>query len=269
MIKQVLLAFQFLTIVPVKVAGEITGKEVAGASAFFPLAGAFQGLVTSLSALLLLNIAPPDITAGFALLLLILSNGGFDLDGLADTFDALAVKSSGDAERDRAKRLLVMKDSSTGAMGAIALIIAILLKFVLMGRLLSDIPFFLAGPVLFLMPVFSKWITVPVMYHARSAKKDGLGRIFIEGIGLEGVIISTALTAALFLLASLPQLTGISLTSGIGQCVFLLTAFYLFGLLAIKFLTKRFGGLTGDHFGALTEISEILFLSGAYLWLRH
>jgi adenosylcobinamide-GDP ribazoletransferase len=267
--RQLLLAFQFLTIVPVKVPGKITEQDVAGSAAFFPLVGAFQGLATAVSAVLFMVVFPADITAGLTLFLLILSNGGFDLDGLADTFDALAVKSSGDPERDRAKRLLVMKDSTTGAMGVIALAVTILLKFVLMRRFLTDFPALAAAAFFFLMPVFSKWINVPAMHHGASARSDGLGRIFIEHAGRGSVIISTAIVIFLCLTASSLDLLRVSPARGMEFFIFAVAAFYLFCLLAVQFLGKRFGGLTGDHFGAVTEISEILFLLAGYVWLQH
>jgi adenosylcobinamide-GDP ribazoletransferase len=267
--RQLLLAFQFLTIVPVKVPGKITEQDVAGSAAFFPLVGAFQGLATAVSAVLFMVVFPADITAGLTLFLLILSNGGFDLDGLADTFDALAVKSSGDPERDRAKRLLVMKDSTTGAMGVIALAVTILLKFVLMRRFLSDFPVLDAATFFFLMPVFSKWINVPAMHHGVSARKDGLGRIFIEHAAWGSMLISTVIVVSLCIMVSSLGLLGVSPGRLLEFCALSLAAFYLFCLLAVQFLGKRFGGLTGDHFGAVTEISEILFLLAGYVWLQH
>jgi adenosylcobinamide-GDP ribazoletransferase len=267
--RQLLLAFQFLTIVPVKVAGDITERDVAGSAAFFPLVGAFQGLAVAIPAFVLIKVFPADITAGLALLLLLLSNGGFDLDGLADTFDALAVKSSGDPERDREKRLRIMKDSMTGAIGVIALVVTILFEFVLMRRLLSDFSVLAAAAIFFLMPVFSKWINVPAMHHGISARKDGLGRIFIEHAGGSRVIISTAIVLCLCALVSSLGLFPQEPAEVMAFCVTAVVAFYLFGLLAVQFLIRRFGGLTGDHFGAMTEISEILFLLAGYLWLRH
>jgi adenosylcobinamide-GDP ribazoletransferase len=267
--RQLLLAFQFLTIVPVKVPGRITEQDVAGSAAFFPLVGAFQGLATAIPAVLLMKVFPADITAGLVLFLLILSNGGFDLDGLADTFDALAVKSFGDPERDRAKRLLVMKDSTTGAMGVIALAVTILLKFVLMRRFLTDFPALAAAAFFFLMPVFSKWINVPAMHHGVSARNDGLGKIFIEHAGWSSVIISTAIVISLCVIVSSLGLLGVSPVTLLEFCALSVAAFYLFCLLAVQFLSKRFGGLTGDHFGAVTEISEILFLLASYVWLQH
>jgi adenosylcobinamide-GDP ribazoletransferase len=267
--RQLLLAFQFLTIVPVKVPGKITEKDVAASAAFFPLVGAFQGLATAISAVLLMKVFPADITAALALFLLILSNGGFDLDGLADTFDALAVKSSGDPDRDRAKRLLIMKDSTTGAMGVIALAVTILLKFVLMRRFLADFPIIAAAAFFFLMPVFSKWINVPAMHHGVSARNDGLGRIFIEHAGRGSVLISTAIVISLCVMVSSFGLLDISPRTMLEFSLLIVAVFYLFCLLAVQLFCKRFGGLTGDHFGAVTEISEILFLLAGYVWLQH
>ncbi len=267
--KQLLIAFQFLTIVPVKVSGKVTERDIAGSAAFFPIVGGFQGLAAAIPAFFLMKVLPPDITAGLVLFLLILGNGGFDLDGLADTFDALAVKSSGDTERDRAKRLMVMKDSTTGAMGVIALAVTILLKFVLMCRILSDFPVTAAAAVFFLMPVFSKWITVPAMHHGVSARNDGLGRIFMEHAGWAGVFVSTAIVVLLCIMISSLGFLRVSAAGVMEFCLPAVAVFYLFCLLAVQFLIRRFGGLTGDNFGAMTEISEIVFLLAGYIWLRH
>jgi adenosylcobinamide-GDP ribazoletransferase len=264
----VLLAFQFCTIVPVRISGDVTEMEVAASAAFFPLVGAFQGLVAGGCAFLLMKILPPDVAAAIALISLILTNGGFDLDGLADTFDAMAVKSSGDVEKDRAKRLSVMKDSATGAIGVIALVMTLLLKFVLMRRLLSDFSAPAAAALFFLMATFSKWINVPLMYHSVSARKDGLGKIFIEHAGVSSVAWSTAIVILVIIAAAALNVTPLSFVQLAGFCALFCTGAYLMALLAIRFLTKRFGGLTGDHFGALTEVSELLFLLVAYLWLQ-
>jgi adenosylcobinamide-GDP ribazoletransferase len=267
LIKRLLLAFQFLTVLPIRVKGDVTDKDVASAAAFFPAVGAFQGLATAVPAFLAAKVLPPDVSAVIAILFLVLSNYGFDLDGLADTFDGLAIKSTGDADRDRGKRLLVMKDSATGAMGVIALIVTILLKFVLMKTLLADLSVVRAAVLFFLMPVFSKWATVPAMYHGSSGRNDGLGRIFVEHARLRDVILATLVLSFFCLVTALPRLVGPSVAAGLAFCLSLLVLFYVFDLLAVRFLGKRFGGLTGDHFGALTETTEVIFLLAACVWL--
>ncbi len=268
MIRRFLLAFQFLTVVPVRVRGDVTGRELAASAAFFPAVGAFQGLVTGIPAFLAMKVLPADIAAAVALTLLILSNYGFDLDGLADTFDGLAIKSSGHEDEDRKKRLMVMKDSATGATGVIALVVTILLKYVLMKSLLADFSSLCAASLLFLMPVFSKWVAVPVMSRASSARPDGLGRIFIEHARAGDVALATAVLAAFCLPFVLLGLPGPTRLTTLAMCLSLLILLSLFGLPAARFLGKRFGGLTGDHFGALVEASEVIFLTAAYVWLR-
>ena len=265
--KKMLLAFQFLTVVPVRVGGDIADRDVAGSAVFFPLVGAFQGLLTAAAAALMLRVFPPDVAAGFSLVVLTLSNGGFDLDGLADTADALAIKPSGDEAADRAKRLTVMKDSAVGTMGVIALTMTLLLKYLLIRLLLAEAPLQAACAILFLTPAVARWLTVPVMYHGTPARQDGLGKIFIEHVGAGSVVVSTGFVFLLYFSAHLMCAERISAAGVVARCVLSLAVLYSFGLAAVSFFRRRFGGLTGDHFGALTEITEIFFLLAGYAWL--
>ncbi len=241
---------------------------MARASVFFPIVGAFQGLLAVLTAALSVRIFTPEIAGGLIILVLIISSGGFHLDGLSDTFDAMAVKSSGDKSADTEKRLSVMKDSTTGAIGVVAVVMAILLKFLMIDSLLHNSSSYAAYSLLFLMPVFSKWIMVPAMYHGTSARRDGLGRIFINGINERDLIYASLVTFLIvFLITGLFQYTANSRVA-----VFMLVLFavlYIFGIVSVRFFKKMFGGLTGDTFGALSELSEILFLMAGSLWLRH
>lgn len=264
-----LLAFQFLTIVPVRVPGKVSENDVARSAAFFPVIGAIQGALACLSAFLLLKIFPPEITGGLIILILILSNGGFHIDGLADTFDALAVKSQGDVNLDIKKRLSVMKDSSTGAIGVVAIVISILLKYLFIRNLLLNAPVFTACSMLFLMPVFSKWIMVPAMYHGASARQDGLGRIFLGGIKGNTVILSSLLLIAILIMTAELHLVKTYGAASVKLFAALLPTLYLFNILSVRHSIKKFGGLTGDNFGAISEISEILFLSVTTIWLQH
>lgn len=267
MLRQILLAFQFLTIVPIRVDGEISEREIAQAAAFFPLVGAFQGVLAALSASLLMKVFSPEITGGLLLLVAILSNGGFDLDGLADSADALAVKSTGDAQTDRLKRLAVMKDSTIGAMGVLALIMAILLKFLFIRQLLADYPVSTCASLLFLMPVFSKWITVPMMLHGTPARQDGLGKIFLDHVTVNTVVLSSLLLAVLFIAAAELYLLGVYGPGIVELFIVLFAMFYLCALFAVRYAAKRFGGITGDHCGAMSEIADILYLAVITLWL--
>lgn len=265
--KQLLLALQFLTVIPVRVRGEVSEQDMARSTVFFPLVGAFQGLIAALASLLLLRVFTPEITAGLLILLATLANGGFDLDGLADTTDALAIKSTGNAQADRERRLVVMKDSSIGAMGVLALIMAVLLKFLFLRHLFLSYSSFTAASVIFLMPAFGKWITVPAMYHGTSARADGLGRIFLNNVTAGAALLSTGLVILLSLAVARLHLLAAYGLSGLLLFGILLAVLYVFCRWSVRFCIGKFGGLTGDHFGAMTEAADLLFLAVTVLWL--
>ena len=242
----------------------VSEKEIGGASAFFPLTGLVQGLLLCVSAFLFLNVFPVELANGLLILVLVITNGGFHLDGLADTFDAIA--SGGDKE----KKLAVMKDSTTGPVGVIAIVLAVLLKYLLLNVLFLNSYAIAYYSSLVLMPVFSRWIMMPAIFHSKSARQDGLGKIFIENMGLRELAIATFLTLSFLILV--PYIGNMIITrtfccSGLSPLYLLaMLVIYVFSLVAVWFSNKRFGGMTGDTFGAVSEISEILFLMMVVTW---
>jgi adenosylcobinamide-GDP ribazoletransferase len=266
--KRMLLAMQFLSVIPVRVSGDLTAKEIGESSIFFPAIGGLQGLLLLAAGLLFIKIFPSDISAVFLVAVMILFNGGFHLDGLADTFDALAVKATGDPEADRRKRLAVMKDSATGAIGVVAVVVVLLLKIVLIKNLLLADATLTALLALFLMPVFSKWVMVPAMYLGKPAREEGLGALFINETSLRCVVIAFMQTLFLFGIVSGFHLLAMYGMKGL-IINLLLPAGYLISSAAAEGCKKIFGGLTGDTLGALGELSEIFYLTGVYIWLQH
>jgi adenosylcobinamide-GDP ribazoletransferase len=266
--KPLILAFQFLTIIPLRVAGNVSGREIARSAVFFPLVGAFQGLLAVSVGAAFLRVVTPEIAAGLILTALVISNGGFHLDGLADTFDGLAVKSGGDREADRVRRLAVMKDSSTGAIGVTAIVFTVLLKFLLVSSLLVRLPRPFAFSVLFLMPVLSKWGMVVAMCCARPARGDGLGRIFLDNMSAATIVLSSLFA----ILVSIPPVVlhpGNFRPAGAPVLLFVLPfAGFLFSFASARFCGGRFGGLTGDNFGAIAELSEVIFLMVVMIWFH-
>jgi adenosylcobinamide-GDP ribazoletransferase len=263
-----ILAFQFLTIIPLRVRRGASERDLSRSAVFFPVVGAFQGLLTAVIARVSLALFSGDAASALALTALVLCNGGFHLDGLADTFDALAVKSHGDEQADREKRLAVMKDSTTGAIGVVSIVLVILLKFVLVRELLIKAPVDAASSFLFLMPVFSKWVMVPSLHMGTSARQDGLGKAFIDS-----VTISTVAYSSLFLILFCAMTASMHLYNIFGAGTLALffslcAVLAVFSFMTVRLCTKRFGGLTGDVFGAINEISEILFLFVAAVWLQ-
>ncbi|MEF9425662.1 MAG: adenosylcobinamide-GDP ribazoletransferase [Candidatus Mariimomonas ferrooxydans] len=265
--KKILLAFQFLTIVPVKGISDVSENEVGKASAFFPLVGFVQGLLLMVSAGLFLKIFPAELVSGLIVLMIILLNGGLHLDGLADTFDAIAARGN------KEKKILIMKGSSVGPIGVSAIVLAILLKYLSLNTLFLNSSPITYLSLLLLMPVFSRWIMVPAIFHSSPAKQEGLGTVFIDNTGYRELLMATFLT--LFFLSVTLYIVNQLMVSDSQFSVFSLlslSAFlvlYLFSIISVRFCNKRFGGMTGDTFGAISEISEILFLMNAVLWLKN
>ena len=262
-----LLALQFLTIIPVRIEAGFSEQEIPRSAGFFPAVGAVQGCLAVGAAFFAIRLFTPEIAGVLTVLALIISNGGFHLDGLADTFDALAVKSSGERETDRAKRLSVMKDSATGAIGVTAITLVLLLKCLLISDIISCPASLTRYALLFLFPVFSKWALVPAAYHGTAARGDGLGRVFIDNVQVRDLVLAAVITLLLSLVVSvIGQKVAVATMS---LSLMLLMILYLFSFAAVKFCRLRFGGITGDSLGAISEISEIIFLMVASICLQH
>ncbi len=265
--KRILLAFQFLTIVPVRNTSGIRAGDIAGSSAFFVIVGLFQGVLFLAAAYLSGLVFHDDLAIATALLVLVLSSGGFHLDGLADTADALAAKASGDVETDRQRRLDIMREGATGPIGVIAIVFALAFKYRAL-RSIAHLPASTYYSSLLLMPVIPKWTMVISMLHASPARKEGLGRIFIEGTGIREAVMSTCMLAALL---ALPEMFLGGLIQAHKPMFYggLLLALYGLCRLLVHLFNNRFGGLTGDTFGAISEVSEVFFLLMVILWSLH
>lgn len=259
--KRLLLAFQFLTIIPIR--NNITVKEtdIAKSSSLFVIVGLVQGVLLIATYYGAKRIFHSDLVIIITLLVLVLSNGGFHLDGLADTFDAIAARG------DKEKKLSIMKDSTIGPIGVIAVFFALLLKFFALNNL-THFSLHTFYSSLFFMPIFSKWALIVSMFHGKSAREDGLGRIFVNRVGFKEISISTLIL--LLILALLQIFFGryIQDNQFIFYAILLLTMYFICRV-CINFFNKKFGGLTGDTLGAISEITEIIFLLMVIVWSQH
>lgn len=263
--KKILLAFQFLTIIPVKEVKEVSEKEMGSASAFFPLIGFAQGLLLVVAATLFLKVFPVELANGLLVFMIVLNNGFLHLDGLADTSDALF------SRKDKKAKLSIMKESTIGSIGAASIVLAILLKYLSLNALFINSSPITYLSLLFLMPVFSRWVMVPAIFHGKSAKQEGLGRIFIENTGLRELFIATFFTLSFLILnLFIANKMVVYSTSQLSffSFLFVMLVLYIFSIIAVWFFNKKFGGLTGDTLGAISELTEIIFLLMVIGWLR-
>jgi len=255
--KRIFMAFQFLTIIPIRDMGDVSEKDVGSTSAFFPIVGIFEGAILLAIAVLFLKVFPAELTSGFLVLAMIVINGGLHLDGIADTFDAIASRAG------REKKLAIMKDSTVGPFGVMTIVMVLLLKYLLLNALFfnSKIEFFYAG--VFMMPVMSRWALVPAILHSRSARKDGLGKMFIEHTGKKEFVIATVLT---LIAAGVSYGVNSHLPLFAFYLMVIMPVLYMLGFSIVWFAKKNFGGMTGDTFGAVYEISVLMFLIMRVIW---
>ncbi|MBI3754260.1 MAG: adenosylcobinamide-GDP ribazoletransferase [Deltaproteobacteria bacterium] len=243
MIKSFLLALQLLTIIPIKIKGNADERELGRSTAFFPLVGAVQGIILVGANLLFSIFLPQDIASALVLVVLILTNGGFHLDGFADTIDGLAGGST------KEERLNIMKDSRIGAIGVVALVLLLLVKFLCINFLTSHLSPLTFSYILFLLPVIGRWSMVPMAYWADYARPNGgLGKAFAEHTRLREFLIATAFM--LFFSAILLGWRGLIYSGIIFIAVYTITLFF----------KRKLGGVTGDVLGFQSEISEAVFL---------
>jgi adenosylcobinamide-GDP ribazoletransferase len=264
--KKFLIALQFLTILPVKHTLAVNEADVTRSSSFFVLVGLFQGILLTATDYLAGRVFHPDLVTGIVLLVYVVSNGGFHLDGLADTFDAIAAKSGGNPDADKQKRLSVLKDPSTGPAGVTAILFSLGLKYLSLNSVANFLPFTYYSSLL-LLPVIPKWTMVISMYHGRRARENGLGSLFLRKIGMTEVAVSTIILLLLFALPQLFFSDYIPDNQNIFYAVLLITMYFLCRVW-IQFCNRKFGGLTGDMLGAASEMTEVTFLLMVILWSR-
>lgn len=247
--RPVLSAISFLTIIPLPFRAK--EEDLNRSSAFFPLVGALEGGLFLLIFLIGRKLFDNDIAAGLIIAFHYLFTGAFHADGLSDTMDAIAVRG------DRERKLAAMKDSTAGPVGVTAIAVTVLLKYVLLQAVMGR---WFASILIFLFPVVARWAMVAAMFRARPAKNEGLGFLMISNTGIWSFLIASGLLV-LFWAGSFFYV----------KTLWLLPAFmgvYLFALFFSLICKWNFGGLTGDNAGAVSELSEAVFLIIAPLCLR-
>jgi len=229
----------FLTVLPMARRVEMDSSRLARSMAFFPAVGLSLGLLLVVADWFFGLLLPRTVLDALLLLLLIAVTGALHLDGMADLVDGLA------GGRDREGILRIMKDSRVGALGAVALVMTLLLKYLS----LTSIPTGHKAAALLLMPAAGRWIQVVLATNCRYLRSEGgTGRVFVEHADQREMLIATGT-----LLAAALVVFGLQ-----GVLIFFLLA--LAATVLIHYFNRRLGGVTGDVLGAATELAEVLAL---------
>lgn len=233
-----LVAFQFLTIVPVPVVPSFREGDLGRSMAVFPLVGLLLGALLAGADYLMAPFLPRGVADLILIVLLTVVTGGMHLDGLADVCDGLAARGS------RQRFLEVMKDPCVGAIGAVGLVLALALKY----QALLYLPASLKREALFFFPFVARGAQVLVAVGSKRARADGLGASLVAEAGKRELIV-----ALMFTLVAAWLLLG---WVGLGCAAVLV----LFTLALRGWFHLRLGGITGDVIGCISELNEILCL---------
>lgn len=233
-----MLALQLLTRIPVKIWGEVYPKEMTLAATMFPLVGLLIGGLMAIAHYLTSQILPGPLPAWLVVAMILFLTGGLHLDGLMDTADGVF------SGRSRETALIIMKDSQVGAMGVMACVLDLGIKAAAINSLATAYLY----PVLLITPVIARTAMVLAMRYSYARRGEGIGSPFAGQVSAAQVVF-----AAILALAAAALVLGM-------EGVALAAAAWLISTGVAWWLAKRLGGMTGDTYGFINEITEISFL---------
>ena len=271
------IALQFLTRLKIVNQTEWSVEDFGKSVVAFPYVGLIIGLILAL----LYGILSPFIPLVPLMLILVIAEflitGGLHADGLMDTSDGLF------SGRERERKLEIMKDSRIGSFGVVAFVFVTLLKW----QLLTAIPTAEFIPMaLIMMPLMSRWSLVLSIRSYPYAREQGMGAAFANlapkhvityntlstffmpiVILLIGVILYTLLYGvySIFSIADVGYVVGLGVlayaTLGIFQInIVSMIITYIINRILNHYIVKQLGGTTGDTYGFVVEVTEVLLL---------
>lgn len=244
MIRALALALSWLTVLPVRLTGEVDRDLARWALGWAPVLGGGLGLAAAVVLAGLHRLGMPPLLAGVAVVALLAGlTRGMHLDGLADTADGLGCY--GGAQR----ALTVMRDGAAGPFAVVVLVLVLVAQSAALGALaesgrwLAVVLAVVAGRVAF------GWCARRGVPAARPA---GLGAL-VAGSQPRVVPLAWLLLLLVCGVAAVPG------RAWQGVLAVGLAALAVAGFSAHT--RRRFGGVTGDVLGAVSELATTLVLA--------
>lgn len=250
-------ALSLFTVIPAGTADTLGEGEAARAVLWLPGVGLLLGLiggcvVTGVGATGGIGATGGDaglrrlLGAALAVALIALLTGGLHLDGLADTADGLGSRRPASAALD------IMRRSDVGPMGVAALVLVLLIEVAALAAVPSDA---LAGFALVLAAVTGR-VSVVLATGSPPARPGGFGALVAGQTTVRGRTVSVALLACAITVAAIGYAgTGPGGWDLAVRGLAAATAGLAAGS-AVRFIAvRRLGGVTGDVFGAVLELS--------------
>jgi len=227
-----------------------TNDEWRWASAWFPFVGAAIGVACA-GVWILVAPLGPWVAAMAVLVASMLLTGAFHEDGLADSADALG------AAHDRARMLEILKDPRVGTFGALALVVSVGFRLVLLAGLGAAAPATAPAALIVahsLARVGPVWLMVAMPYVSEAGAKS---RDVVRAGVPQGLLATVLGLGAAALLTSGNWLTAGLAPTALAAAV---AAMALASALCGWRFRARAGGVTGDFLGASEQVGETVIL---------
>lgn len=232
-------ALSFFTRIPCTRWAGMNEDDLNHAARYFPLVGIVVGGVAALTWWLAQQVLPQELAVIACMVATIWLTGAFHEDGLSDTMDGLG------GGWHKEQMLTIMKDSRIGSYGAVALVMALLIKFQALVHLSPS----LMSAVLIAGHALSRFAAVLLIYTQSYVRETGKAKPLAQQITTGEVAL-----AALFGLAPLALLP----THVWPGLLAVVVVWLWFGAK----LKKLLGGYTGDCLGAMQQLCELAFYLG-------
>lgn len=236
---------QFLTTIRLWPETEWSAERFGRSVRYFPIIGAIIGIILAGAQQLILSWLPGHISAALLVIGGILLTGGLHCDGFMDTADGLL------SGRSRERMLEIMKDSRVGANGVVAFVCLVLLKW----SIFLDLSAAFLPIALFAAPIAGRVAMTTAITRFPYARPEGLGKGFAQYSATNDFLLAIISGLILVSLAGWIAVTGALL--GIAA-----------GLLFARSACRTLGGLTGDLYGAVTELTELCTIGSILIVMK-
>jgi len=241
--RSLLAAMRFLTILPLPGGRDQLDGDWGRATAWYPAVGLILGAILAALDWGLRWLWPAGVATALLLLAWVALTGALHLDGLVDCCDALFAPES------RERRLEILRDVHVGAFGSTGVVLLLGVKLVA----LAAVPSSVRLPALLLLPTLGRWaMTGALLLYPYARSGPGLGQMARIGAGSGQLAVATATAFAA---------VAVAWWAGLGWLALGLLALAIVTVLVLAgWVKSRLGGLTGDVYGALCEVTEAVLL---------
>lgn len=228
-------ALGLMTTLPVRLPDHWSAGDSGRAAIWYPLVGLVIGGLTWLVWKVAMLFFPSLVAGVLALVVWVALSGGLHLDGLADCCDGLFVSAASE------RRLEIMKDPHIGAFGVIGLTLILFLK----AAALASLPT-IGGFSILLAASLARFCILPAALLPL-ARPSGMAADFASGFRRSYIAWGAIIPIVMVIFLGTHGV--ISLVAGIAA-----------GALVLWLAKSRIGGVTGDVFGMIVEIVEVVVL---------